>query len=254
MLRGDIARTQNRIDQLAATIARLEAEISGAATINAAQLELAKMAPETLKSVLAQEQSVLDMRIAEVRIREASDKQLKDIAVRNLEAAKEQLHSVDTRINLARQRLESANKLIAQGFTQGSQRLELEADIASMEGERSEYVADVATQEAALVNYDAGIEAFLQQRKTELLTALHTSQREREALLSTLSDSVKALQAYLEAAAGTANSVLTFAILRTNDSGETDEIAATELTPLQPGDLVRITKLPGTVDRTVAGN
>jgi exopolysaccharide production protein ExoF len=245
MLRGDIARTQNRVNQLGATIARLQAEMANSPTINAAAEELVGIPPDALKAILTQEQAILDMRMDELRIKEATDKQLKDIAVRSLEAAKEQLRSVDTRIGLAQQRLEATNSLIAKGFSQGSQRLELEGTIASMEGEKSQYTADVATQEAAVINYDSGMESYMQTRKTALLTDLNNTKRERDALASTLSDSIKALQAYDDATSSTEEAVITYSLLRTKD-GQTEEIPASDLTPVEPGDLIRVSKVLAT--------
>jgi protein involved in polysaccharide export with SLBB domain len=253
MLRGDIARTQNRVNQLGATLARLQAELSNSPSIDRTREELAGIAPEALQAILAQEQAVLDMRVAELRIRQKSEEQLKAIAVRSLEAARDQLRSVETRIDLARQRLDNTNKLITQGFAQGAQRLEMESTIASMEGERSQYMAVVATQEAAVVNYDAGMEAFLQTRKTELLSSLNNTRREREALVSTLNDSIRALKAYDEASAGAQNTVITYSILRTRD-GKTEEIPASELTTVEPGDLVRVARLLAVGSASVAGD
>jgi exopolysaccharide production protein ExoF len=253
MLRGDIARTQNRVNQLGATIARLQAEMANSPTINAAAEELVGIPPDALEAVLTQEQAILDMRMDELRIKEAADRQLKDIAVRSLEAAKEQLRSVDTRIGLAKQRLEATNSLIAKGFSQGSQRLELEGTIASMEGEKSQYTADVATQEAAVVNYDSGMESYLQARKTELLTDLNNTRRERDALASTLSDSIKALQAYDDATSSTEEAVITYSLLRTKD-GQTEEIPASDLTPVEPGDLIRVSKVLATGTASVSSD
>src|SRR5690606_11121599 len=99
-----------------------------------------------------------------------------------------------------------------------------------------------ATKEAAVVKYDSGMEAFLQARKNELLTALNNTRREREALITTLNDSITALKAYDEASAGTLNTVVTYTILRTKD-GETEEIPASELTPVEPGDVIRVTRV-----------
>lgn len=254
MLRGDIARAQSRVNQLGAVVARLQAELANSPTINPAQEELAGIAPEALTPLLAQEQAVLDMRVAELRIRGKSQEQLKAIAIRNLEAAKSQLQSVERRIDLTRQRLENANKLIAQGFTQGAQRLELEGTIASMEGERSEYLAGVATQEAEVVNHDATMEAFVQTRNAEILTELNTTRREREALVSTLNDSIRALKAYDDASAGAQATVITYSVLRTRD-GKSEQVPVDELTRLEPGDLVRVTRMlspAGTI--TVAGD
>lgn len=254
MLRGDIARTQNRVNQLGAVVARLQAELSSASSIDPTQEELAGIAPEVLGGLVAQEQAVLDMRVAELRIRERSQEQLKAIAMRNLEAVKAQLQSVETRIDLTRQRLENANKLIAQGFAQGAQRLELESTIASMEGERSDYMARVATQEAEVINHDATMEAFVQTRNAGLLTALNDTRREREALVSTLNDSIRALKAYEDASAGTQTTVITYSVLRTRE-GKSEEIPVDELTRLEPGDLVRVVRMlspAGTI--TVAGD
>lgn len=253
MLRGDIARTQNRVNQLGATLARLQAELSNSSSIDQTQEELAGIAPEALQAIVDQEQAVLDMRVAELGIRQRSEEQLKAIAVRSLEAVRDQLRSVETRIDLARQRLDNTNKLIVKGFAQGVQRLEREDMIASMEGERSQYMADVATQEAAVINYDAGMEAFLQTRKTELLTALNNTQREKEALVSTLNDSIRALKAYDEAFAGALNTVVTYSVLRTKD-GKTEEVPASELTPVEPGDLIRVARLLAVGTTSVAGD
>ncbi len=254
MLRGDIARTQNRVNQLGAVMARLQAELSGSAKIDPAGEELAGIAPDILGPLVAQEQAVLDTRMAEIRIREKAQEQLKAITVRNLEALRAQLQSAERRIELAQERLANANKLIAQGFAQGAQRLEMESTIASMEGERSDFLARVADAEAAVVNHDATMEAFLQSRNAELLTVLNSTKRERDALVSTLNDSIRALQAYDQASAGAQATVITYSLLR-NEDGSSEEIPADERTPVEPGDLVRVIRMlspTGTI--TVAGD
>ena len=160
---------------------------------------------------------------------------MKDIATRSLEAAKVQLRSVDTRINLAQQRLENANKLIAKGFSKAPRGSNWKARLRRWKAKRSEYLADLATQEAAVVNSDAGMEAFLHNERP-LPTAFNSTKREREALVSTLNDSIKALAAYNEATTTAESAVITYTVLRTKD-GKTEEIPATELTPIEPGDL-----------------
>ena len=61
MLRGDIARTQNRVNQLGVTIARLQAELLNLTKINErARRACRNSGGETLKGLLAQEQAVLD--------------------------------------------------------------------------------------------------------------------------------------------------------------------------------------------------
>lgn len=235
VVRREVEHSQKRLQELRARIIRLEAEMRGEKSIGT---------PETLAAdpALAQEQSLLDARMEALAMEEKAQAQANELSERNSLAMQEQAETMTKRLELARRRLQSISGLVAKGVTEGSQQMVQEGTIAELEGQISRMTSEIAVAErlkmAELARYDSTRQA----QRTQLLVELNAARREQEDAAARLADSTRIMTIYDESAASSQQRerrVLGYRIVRTTN-GETREFVATEMTPILPGDLLRV--------------
>ncbi len=154
----------------------------------------------------------------------------------------EQADTMTKRIELARRRLQSISGLVAKGVTEGSQQMVQEGTIAELEGQISRMTSEIAVAERLKMADVARYESARQAQKTQLLVELNTARSEQEDVTARLADSTRIMTIYGQSAASSQQRerrVLGYHIVRTTD-GQTREFVATEMTPVLPGDLLRV--------------
>jgi protein involved in polysaccharide export with SLBB domain len=235
VVRREVEHSQKRLQELRARIIRLEAEMRGEKSIGTAEALAADPA-------LAQEQSLLNARMEALAMEEKAQAQANELSERNSLAMQEQADTMTKRLELAKRRLQSISGLVAKGVTEGSQQMVQEGTIAELEGQISRMTSEIAVAErlkmAELARYDSTRQA----QRTQLLVELNAARREQEDAAARLADSTRIMTIYGESAASSQQrerQVLGYHIVRTTN-GETREFVATEMTPLLPGDLLRV--------------
>ncbi|MCJ9669487.1 MULTISPECIES: polysaccharide biosynthesis/export family protein [unclassified Neorhizobium] len=235
IVRRDVEHSQKRLQELKARIVRLEAELRGEKSIGTTEALAADPA-------LAQEQSLLNARMEALSMEEKAQAQANQLTERNSLAMQEQVDTMTKRIDLAKRRLQSITGLVAKGVTEGSQQMVQEGTIAELEGQISRLTSEIAVAErtkmAELARYDSARQA----QRTQLLVELNAAQREQEETAARLADSTRIMTIYGESAASSQQRErrqLGYHVVRTAN-GETREFVATEMTPILPGDLLRV--------------
>ncbi|CDN49633.1 polysaccharide biosynthesis/export family protein [Neorhizobium galegae] len=235
IVRRDVEHSQKRLQELKARIVRLEAELRGEKSIGTTEALAADPA-------LAQEQSLLNARMEALSMEEKAQAQANQLTERNSLAMQEQVDTMTKRIDLAKRRLQSISGLVAKGVTEGSQQMVQEGTIAELEGQISRLTSEIAVAErtkmAELARYDSARQA----QRTQLLVELNAAQREQEETAARLADSTRIMTIYGESAASSQQRErrqLGYHVVRTTN-GETREFVATEMTPILPGDLLRV--------------
>ena len=235
VVKREVEHSQKRLQELRARITRLEAEMRGEKSIGTAETLAADPA-------LAQEQSLLNARMETLAMEEKAQTQASQLSERNSLAMQEQADTLTKRIDLARRRLQSINGLVAKGVTEGSQQMVQEGTVAELEGQVSRLTSEIAVAERAKMAELARYDSARQAQRTQLLVELNAAQREQEEAAARLADSTRIMTIYGENAASNQQRerrMLGYQIVRTVN-GETREFAATEMTPILPGDLLRV--------------
>ncbi|MDR6820618.1 protein involved in polysaccharide export with SLBB domain [Neorhizobium sp. 2083] len=235
VVKREVEHSQKRLQELRARIIRLEAEMRGDKSIGT---------PEALAAdpALAEEQSLLNARMEARAMEEKAQAQANELTERNSLAMQEQAETMTKRLDLARRRLQSISGLVAKGVTEGSQQMVQEGSIAELEGQISRMTSEIAVADRLKMADLARYESTRQAQKTQLLVELNAARGEREEAAARLADSTRIMTIYGESAASTQQKerrVLAYHIVRTTN-GETREFTATEMTPIQPGDLLRV--------------
>jgi polysaccharide biosynthesis/export protein ExoF len=235
LVEREIAQGQTQIKELSARIARVQTELADGASIASGA---------DADPFIAQEQKVLDARRAELALQTEARQKINELGQRNAQAVQEHSATLDQRIELTRRRLDSTAKLVSKGFANVTQQLELESDIAELEGMRNQLVADSATASSAAISEKARLDGELQQRRSQLVVDLREAQRERDAAQAQLRDNMRIAEIYDQASAQAVRPVqrsVRYSIVREVD-GRPTELEADEMTSILPGDLVRVSE------------
>lgn len=230
---GEIDRLNIRMSALSAQVTRISSELEGAAYIPTASLSLADV---------GREQTILQARLNEEAGRKNAHSETIALRRQVIASLQEQRKTLEHRIALAEDRRLAISKLVSKGFANEAQLLELEGDIAELTGQRHELETEMASAELDVAEELARFRAGLAEREARLALELRDAERERDAVRSSLADNRKILDVL---ASGTATALaeeqqpLTISIVRIV-GGRPVEIEASELSAIEPGDLVRV--------------
>jgi predicted RNase H-like nuclease (RuvC/YqgF family) len=139
--------------------------------------------------------------------------------------------------------------LVTKGIATDSRLLDIEIALEELKRTKSQLQADLARAESNVIQHTAALPDIQNQRQIELQSEIQQTKRELEVLRSRIeasqgplsrSDGVNPPLDYPNA--GTASR--RFVILRT-EAGSVKEVAATELTQIREGDLIRVDPVPG---------
>lgn len=234
VVRQDIAASEERLQELKARMARLDAELAGES----------KLADEELRDPSnrfgVQEQTLLDAHLQSLKTQDVAKQQYQALAKRTAESIDERIETVTRQISLARQRLERLANLVEKGGAQSSQQIDKEIEIAEREGQLSQLLAAKADAERAEISESARFENLLQERRSQMLVDLHATRRDYEQAELRLADSKRILAIYNAAARANGNNrKIGYRILRSVD-GRLQEFEVEETAPVQEGDVVRV--------------
>lgn len=235
--RGAIARQTARLEALDAQVARVSAEIAG---------EDLPPAKADEPQAIARERRVLAARQAEeAALRRARD-EASELRRNSAQAIAQQADTQTERIALAERRLEAISKLVAKGFANEAQQLELQGSLAEMRARLLALQVERLDAEREAGADVASAEARLQERRTGMEVELRDAERAQADAKSELADNKRVLKLLIEG-----NDVPTeevtgptrLSIIR-NVNGKPTEFEADELTEIQPGDLIRVGPAP----------
>ena len=230
---GDVKRQRSQVSGLAARIARIHAEMT-----NSDIVVDGTVTPEDE----ARERKILEARNNDHAARRKSNEEAVALRRRAAAALREQVQTIERRIEITQQRLNAITKLVDRGFANEAQQLELEGTITELRGSHHQLQRDIATADLELGSELSSYQAIEGERNTQLTVELRDAESEQQTLRSSLADNERILNLYLTTAANTASALqrsVVYTVIRTVD-GRPLEIEASELSTIEPGDLVRV--------------
>lgn len=231
-IRGAIAQDTARLDALDAQIMRVSAELSG-------QSELSTT--ETSPSIESERRIFMSRRTEQALLVKARDEAL-ELNERAAETLRERATTQQTRIELAEKRLSAISQLVAKGYTNEAQQLELQSGLAEMQARALELQAQLVETQRTAAAEIARSKTALQERRTGLEIELRNAERDRGDVQERLANSNQRLKLTLAgspSAPSTRDDHVGFSIVRTVD-GRPTSVEATELSNLEPGDLIQV--------------
>lgn len=234
IVRRTVEASQGKLKQLAARHARLQAELSGANTIDVAE-------EDRDPGVIGQEQDLLDAHQRGASAQDVARREAVTLGKQNADEISRQIEIIDRRLELAKQRSEATNALVEKGALQAGQKYDRDADVATLEGMRSQLQTQMLAAQRTLQTDLALIDNAQQARKEKLLMDIVDVEREQQATRESLADAMNVMAVYESSAAARkpGERVISYRIVR-SANGEPAEFEATEMTPVRAGDLVRV--------------
>lgn len=238
IVRRTVEASQAKLKQLAARRARLEAELNGASTI-------AVSGEDRDVDMVAQEQSILDTYRRGVADQDTARRDTVNLGTQNVDEIRNQIDINSRRLELAKQRRDTTVALVEKGALQAGQRFDREGEVATLEATASQLQAQVFAVQRTLQSDLALIDNAQQARKEKVLAEVVDLEREQQTTRDSLSDALNVLAIYqsTEATRRPSQMKISYRIVRSSN-GEPHEFDATEMTPLRPGDLVRVVADP----------
>ncbi|MDM9624868.1 polysaccharide biosynthesis/export family protein [Rhizobium sp. S152] len=235
IVRRTVEASQARLKQLAARHARLQAQLDGSSTIDIA-------AEDRDDDVVTQEQSMLDAYQSGIGAQDTARVEAVNLGKQNAGEIKRQMEIVDRRLELAKQRSEATTALVEKGALQAGQKFDRDGEVATLEGARSQLQTQLLAAQRTLQADLALIDNAAQSRKEKLLADIVDVERDQKATRESLADAEDVLKVYESSSAAgkrVSQKKISYRIVR-SANGEPREFEASEMTPIRPGDLVRV--------------
>jgi polysaccharide biosynthesis/export protein ExoF len=238
-----LTETLDRLASLYARRARLQAEREESATI-ATPPELTQLAPARTREIIESERSVMQ-RLREVEARDRS--WLQDvIALSNKEAEdyKTELTRVAQRIQDQTKVFEQMRKLQEDKIINQQRFSEVLIAFDSIQRDKQLAASGLSVANHTLQKAERDLSLLTLAKNARVAKEL-TETADEISRLKTSADETRRLASGLEALAteGGSGDVASYRIMRRNEAGEVAVLAATETTPIMPGDVVQIDRV-----------
>lgn len=257
-LQGDLETMANDTVRTTARIARLEAELAGAAEIDFPPALNAS--DPTVAEVMRQERVIFAARRNEIGRQTSALDDLTALFNAELDALQQKAASIDDQIKQAQLQLDNVKDLVSKGVATVSRQSDLERAVAGLRSDRLDNII-------ATMNARQGLNQALRDRakleddhRSEVSVALQTEQANLERLRFSQATTTRLLRQASdfdsEARKGQASQSYAYTIIRPGDAGAPTELAASESTPLMPGDLLKVALVvgPSAVSGTAAAD
>ena len=244
--RGDLRLLDAERDALFARRARLQAELNDAETVPAPP-ELAKrQASPAVAQALRDEQSILQFRRHALRSQLASLEQGKTLLGNEVDTLRAKDAAQERQLALARRELEIVNGLVGKGLAIAPRQVGAEQAVIQLESARQDLQLTMLRARQDISKADRDALELRNRRQTEVANDL----RQVEMRLQDIAGRAETAERLTYDTEVTAPQVLAermrsdvtqpvYSILR-RDGGEPREIAVTETTAVEPGDIVRV--------------
>lgn len=244
--RGDLRLLDAERDALLARRARLQAELNN--------VEIIPMPPElarrqTLPSVaqaVRDEQAILVFRLDGLRAQLASLEQVKALLLNEVEALRVKDAAQGRQLALARRELESVNGLVGKGLAVTQRLLGVEQTVTQLESTRQDLQLAMLRARQEIGKTDRDGLNLRNRRQTEVATDLRQVEARLQDIAGrfetaerlTYDTEVTAPQLFEDRIRDEVSPPL-YSILR-RDGEQAREVTATETTPVEPGDIVKV--------------
>ena len=243
---GDLGLYAVNVTSLLARKARLEAELSGAQSIDFPP-ELSAHSNSAASAVAKQqEQLIFDARRESLSTQTQALQQLRSFLDQEVEAQKQHIDLDDTQIELMQKELQGVSTLVESGLATSPRQMALQRALAQLQGERLTEETSLLRARQEISRTDISLQELQNNRTNEATVALRDTQAQLEDLDQKINTAGKLLRetetteprlAALRDSAERAGP--TYTIIR-QSGDEVTELSATETTPVEPGDTVKV--------------
>jgi polysaccharide export outer membrane protein len=220
-------------------IARLQAEIAGAAEISFPDVVTTHANAELVREVVTQETAIFAARKKELARQETALTELGHLLRAEIETIEERIKDVDTAIASTETELKGVQSLVAQGLATVSRRSELEREMADYRFERLSQTTAILRAQQALNAASREAARLGDVRHTETAQGLQTEQAMVERLLLQQATTERLLLNLDTTFSPTAAAQLEYVVVRQGSSGP-QQLAVDESAAMVPGDVLKV--------------
>ena len=243
---GDVGLLALSSVGLLARKARLESELAGSDDI-AFPVQLKDRASnETVAVAMDQERKIFAVRKEAMTTQLRSLRELRDFLEKELTSLGQQLAFHDQQIELIQKELAGVSALVQKGLAVAPRELSLQGTVAQMQSDRLAAETSVLRVRQEISKTDIEILNLGNTQASEVAASLRETQLQLNEVTSKADTAVQLLHetevtapALLALRERAQRAKPIFKIVRTTDSGS-EELAAEETTPIEPGDTVKI--------------
>jgi exopolysaccharide production protein ExoF len=235
------------LNGLLARRARLQAELANRSTTDFPAELQAQKRDVRISQMMREEQQILEARADATKTQTAALEQLKELLSKEIVSLSSRVELKNRQLELIRKELRGVGSLVSRGLAVAPKQLSLERSEADIEGARLEIESNILKAREELSRTERTILELHGKRRNEVLAELRETQAKLEAASRLASTNRTLLEESEDFAArfqpGGANDEerrpITYVIVR-GDADTFVEIAASEASPVAPGDLVKV--------------
>lgn len=244
--RGDIMLLMQEREQLTVRMARLQAEIDGAAQMTVGP-ELAARPEPSIRQLIGREVSIFNARLNAFNTQIAAIDDLKRFLVLQVDTLTRQVATTDTQMKLMDTELKGLAPLVERGLATAPRQLALERAMAQIEGDKLRVSTELLRTREAISRADISILEQRNKRRTDATVESHETRAQIERLHERivtaerlLVESQVSAPRFLTERAQARRAPATVHITRPGAQGSSEAIYASDTTPVLPGDTLKV--------------
>jgi protein involved in polysaccharide export with SLBB domain len=241
---GDVQVHERTLDELTIRHARLQAELNESSTIAHPPDLIENKNKRNISQLMQQEEAILKAHLEAFAAELAARTQLKMTADLEAHSLRDQIEAQDRRVAVLVRDLEDTRSLVSRGLAPAPRQLTAEGAVVDAELRKRDLQTQLLRANQEAIREERAARALRDERKKSLLLEIEqASQRIEETKIrirtaqAFVGETASAVEAYRPVPRGSEEA--TFAILR-ESNGRTLEMPATEITPVLPGDVIRV--------------
>jgi HlyD family secretion protein len=177
--RADAQSLQGQLWEATAREARLQAEQRGEERVSfPARLEMAQMASPSVADVLAGQQAIFETRRQVYQSQAAVNREKRSQVEKEIEGLRAQESAAARRIDIVREESATVATLVSKGLERRPRLLNLEREIADIEGRRGEIVAQISRAGQVISESEAVLLKLEHDRQNEIAQSLREVQNQ----------------------------------------------------------------------------
>ena len=238
-LAGELKDAGNLILRSRVRIARLQAELDGAAEPDFRAVQAGDTGPGAVAEIVARERVIFSARSNELSRQSKALADLRDLLNAEINVLQEKIKAADMAIQNAQKELNSVTVLVDKGIAVASRKSDLERLLASLQVDRLDQVTAIMRARQNITQATRDLDGLQDKQRTEVAAELQQEQAALEQALLKQSTTQKLLLDLLSSAAPSGDADMLFSVVR-SEAGKENVFAATEATALEPGDVVKV--------------
>jgi len=177
--RAEVQSLQGQLWEATAREARLQAEQRGEARVSfPTRLEMAQMASPSVADVLAGQQAIFETRRQVFQSQAAVNREKRSQVEKEIEGLRAQESAAARRIDIVREEAATVATLVSKGLERRPRLLNLEREIADIEGRRGEIVAQISRAGQVINESEAVLLKLEHDRQNEIAQSLREVQNQ----------------------------------------------------------------------------